>query len=504
MTVYLCPTDKKYHCSWEGHAENILDHFEKEHDDLIHYSETFDIDLETPTENRLFLIDGEIYLIQVFLKETILILKLRYLGLEKFASRICYNINIRANDKYCQIEEIIVTPEGFLEVNLARLRNVHTDVHFVTCILHITKEFSDEDSLDNIFNEEKAAVPNERDFDENNQNTEYVNIQENTEEQAIHTLDDDNEKVFVDRKEELINSGEEENEIPKKVSGEEMVEAINEEIDTEPVQVVREEIQYNSIRHDFPEVSNLSRSKSTAFEDMRKKWSRAKSTLSLGSIQEIDNTVTCTNCGNCLKIPIYVCPTGHHFCEKCQLGICRICEQKITYVRDAGLEKAINKYSLSPCQFQRFGCPEKLLHNDLHQHEVNCLFCIYKCPIAECHFEGQFKGLCKHLKLIHSSTKLLSSFILSFNNYPAAFLANEEKGIFHCYVTCGPEDITWTAKFCGPKERNFFCELKFKNGKVKEPVLLKKNENEYAVKINLNDLKRMKLKAKNAVLTITS
>lgn len=482
MLIYLCPSDKKYHCSWEGHAEDILDHFEKEHDDLLHYGETFDIDLETPRENRLFLIDEEIYLTQVFVNKKKIIFKLRYLGLKQLAKKITYNIIVRIGDVDCDAELIKTTAEGFLEVDLATIKNNNSELQQLGCILNVLKGFSDNDdcSIQSVLSERRNSLPSDS-----------VKLEESVEEHEMHVLDDIGEENEIVSK-EVINDKES------------VVEKKDKNIDKDVQQVVQEnEEKTKAIKPNVPEVSSLHRSKTSASDESKRRWNRANSTMSLGSIQEIDNSIICNNCNNCLKTPIYICPTGHHFCEQCQTGDCNICKMKITFVRDADLEKFINKFSLSPCQFQKYGCPERLLNDDLHQHEANCSFCLYKCPISECLFEGQYKGLCKHLKLIHSSTKLLSSFILSFNNYPEAFLANEEKGIFYCYVIHGIEDVVWVAKYCGSKDRNFFCELKFKDGKMKEPVLLKKDGNVFRIRKTVSDLKRLKVKPKNAVLTIT-
>lgn len=508
MAIYLCPTDKKYHCSWEGHPEDILHHFEKEHDDLLHYNDTFNIDIAIPSENRLFFIGGEIYLTQILTNNQNLIFKLRYLGPEKLARKITYNLSFRISNYVCQSEYLKTTPQGFFEIDLAGLKNTYADLENLTCSLNITKEFVDDDSVESVFFEDTSTVTDK---------IEQVSYTDSILQQDIGIIRE-NETVPETVQQEVVDEVEQKQ--PENVekideTNDMVIEKDSNELNviqnTDTIDVKEEAMPEigvmfrNSVRHtsDPPEVSPLQRSKSTAFEDMRRSWYRAKSTLSLCSIQEMDSAVICTNCGDILKIPVYICPTGHHFCESCQPGTCHLCELKITFVRDAELEKIINKFSLSSCQYHKYGCPEKLLHTDLHQHEVNCAFCTYNCPMGECFFEGQYKGLVKHLKLIHSSTKLLSSFILAFNNYAEAFLANEEKGIFYCYATYSSQDVTWVAKFCGPKGRNFFCELKFKDGKVKEPVLLKKKDGVYSVTKSLNELKRMKLKAKNAVLTIT-
>lgn len=495
MKIYLCPSDKKYHCSWEGQAEDILDHFEKEHDDLIHYNETFQIDLETTSENRLFLLEEEIYLTQIFSDQSQVIMKLRYLGPERLAKKIDYNLIIRNSNQRWKSDCVKITPEGFFQVNLDGFKEYDTELKSLTCSLHVNKAFMDDSSLESVSIEETATINPTQATDINYETLTIGNDEDDTTQSTkIDAEDIERKKIIIEDREETHNN-------VHIVSVENSVTKTERKADNISISDFR--MENENIKSENLETSYLSRSKSTAFEDMRRIWYRTKSTVSLSSIKEIDSPIICTNCSNCLKVPIYICPNNHHFCEKCQAGVCGICEMKITFIRDADLEKVINKVSIEPCQYQKYGCPEKLISNDLHQHEVNCLFCLYKCPMAECSFEGQFKGLCKHLKLIHASTKLLSSFILSFNNYPEAFLANEERGIFYCYVRYGSEEVEWSAKFCGPKERNFFCELKFKDGKLKQPLLLQKTDNVYSIKRSLIDLKRMKIKPKNAVLTIT-
>ncbi|KAG5879691.1 hypothetical protein JTB14_006476 [Gonioctena quinquepunctata] len=230
---------------------------------------------------------------------------------------------------------------------------------------------------------------------------------------------------------------------------------------------------------------------------------RCKSTMSLGAISENDFSVNCSSCGILLSPPIYICPCGQNFCDECQTSNCRICNEDVTYEHNSELEKKFNRFLL-PCRYKAYGCPEKLIYNELSNHEHNCTFCDYKCPIDGCYFEGQFKHTCKHLKLIHGSTRMLESFIVVFQNIPEAFLVNEDRGIFYCCVQYYDDRVLWQAKFCGPMEKRFFCELKFKDGKIKQPLLLTRKNNIYSIEISHQELKRLKLKAKHAVLTITS
>ncbi|KAJ8954332.1 hypothetical protein NQ314_007120 [Rhamnusium bicolor] len=437
MVIYLCPVDRKYACSWEGHSGDILDHFEKEHDDLLFFTNTINVDLKIPSENRLFFIDDEIYLAQTKIYEKILVIFLRYLGPEKLAAKITYTVILKIRDEAIGHEYISVSENCSVELKLELLEKFHGELECVECTFNISKEFNNSSSDDGVFFEDDIhqehmyfphmPIPRKRSLDEYKRRN-SANEQE---------IEDGNNEV------------------------------------------------------------TLSRSKTTNFEEIKRRnvVKRCSSSIGLGAIQENDSGLNCTNCGVILIPPIFLCPCGLNFCLKCQSGVCKICLEKITDERNMDLEYKYNKY-LHPCKYKKMGCPQKLVYSDLHQHEISCAFCEYRCPVDECSFEGQFKGVSKHLKLIHGSTKMLEVFILVFQNTSEAFLVNEEKGIFYCYTKYFPDSVLWEAKFCGPKERRFFCEIKFKDGKLKKPLLLRKIENTYSVRMSFQELKRLKLKAK--------
>ncbi|KAJ8915208.1 hypothetical protein NQ315_015431 [Exocentrus adspersus] len=444
MVIYLCPADRKYVCSWEGHSSDILDHFEKEHDDLLFYTNTVEIDLKTSSENRLFFIDEEIYLGQTKIQDNVLGIYLRYLGPEKLATKITYTINLRSGNDLISPEHVSVSEKGCLEVKLKSLEELYSEVERLQCTFNITKGFGSNSSDDGVFLEDDLLH------------------QEGLYFPHMPLL---RKRSFDDGKYRSSISQSSENDVQE---------------------------------------SSLTRSKTINYEEIKRRniIKRAGSTISLGAIQETDSGLNCTNCGVILVPPIFLCPCGHNFCLKCKGGICQLCSEEITDERNAELEEKYNKY-LHPCRYKKMGCPQKLVYSELQGHEVSCAFCEYKCPMDECSFVAQFKGMSKHLKLIHGSTKILEAFIMFFQNTSEAFLVNEERGIFYCYVKYFPDSVMWEAKFCGPKERRFFCELKFKEGKLKKPLLLRKIENTYSVRMSFQELKRLKLKSKNAILTIT-
>lgn len=444
MLIYLCPADKKYACSWAGQSEDILRHFEEEHDELLHFNDTFNIDLSILSENRLFLIDEEIYLAQITIYENNLEIKLRYLGPHKIAAKITYNILLKVNYVLCNPSYILVTKSGSISVNLNKIAEKIIDI---TCTLNINKDLPEEIYEEDVFTPEDYAET------------------ANRVRKVINTKKSSTRMSLSNRKHSL------------------------------------EETSYATVTK-TTEVS-LTRSKTTSLEEIKRRHlKRAQSTLSLGAITEDINDYNCTECGVNLTTPIFVCLSGHNFCPNCQNLLCKICSKEVTSERNPVLEKKFQNY-LEPCRYKNNGCPEKLVYNELTDHIKSCTFCDYQCPIEGCNFKGQYKHVYSHLKTIHGATKMLESFIVVFQNIPEAFLVNEEKGIFHCRVQYFEDFVRWEAKFCGPKEKRFFCELKFKEGKLKQPVLLNKKENVYSIEMSLQEMKRMKIKPKNAVLTIT-
>ncbi|KAG5879692.1 hypothetical protein JTB14_006477 [Gonioctena quinquepunctata] len=152
MIIYLCPTDKKYACSWEGQAEDILPHFEQEHDDLLHFNNF----LSEPSENRLFLIDEEIYLVQIRISDKMLNIFLRYLGPARIATKSTYNIILKVNYEYCHPKYIAVMEQGFINVDLGKLEDDLEEIRYLQCSLNIIKETNGNQSDDDVFLEENS------------------------------------------------------------------------------------------------------------------------------------------------------------------------------------------------------------------------------------------------------------------------------------------------------------------------------------------------------------
>lgn len=473
--IYLCPADRKYGCSWEGPSENILLHFSLEHEDLLFYNGSIDIALHVPSENRLLFVDGEIYLFQTKIDHDHVNIFLRFLGPAHVASNFTYDIEISASGMKMS-KQAIELKNGFFSVGLECLRTYFGDVDLINCHLIISGDSTSIHSDDGV---SIYVNPPDRSDD-------YLeNINENMSVSNLNLHD-----LFA---------------TPKQGNS--------------PVEI-REDREMNiddTYRATWSETrkycrelrpSSLSRSKTFTSEDVHRSsiMKRQASMRSLSSISEADlnSVLQCSNCAGHLAPPIFLCLHGHNICTTCyrDTRTCSLCQSSITPERNQELEgKAYNhQYS---CVNSKHGCPQKFPYQQINDHQTNCTFCEYTCPMAHCGFKGPYKPMLCHLNVIHSSVKLFQSFIAIFQKTQEVFLVNEKLGIFYCTWTQVDNKIVWKAKFCGPKSRKFFCELKFQRKNFKEPILLSRCDDYYFKEISLPELKELKLKAKHSVLTVT-
>lgn len=163
--IYLCPTDKKYACSWEGQAEDIFEHFAQEHDDLLLQEDNvLKLDINEGSENRLMFYKNEIYLIQTKFVEGDFRILLRFLGLTKIANTITYNVVLRAEETKDEITDLC-HKDGAIVVNTKALPGDK-----VECTFNITgpEESDDEPTPEKIDvvdeHEEHDSVGDQLDF----------------------------------------------------------------------------------------------------------------------------------------------------------------------------------------------------------------------------------------------------------------------------------------------------------------------------------------------------
>ena len=132
--IYLCPATPKGKCSWEGHAEEVVTHFEDFHKQqyLINNVINFDVAQQHET-NYLMNLFGATYLVQSkFMPKNEgdkLLVKLRYLGSAEKASQIRYTLELKIGDmaftsKHLREEfhPVTIENDGSIEVDLQTIR----------------------------------------------------------------------------------------------------------------------------------------------------------------------------------------------------------------------------------------------------------------------------------------------------------------------------------------------------------------------------------------------
>ncbi|KAJ3627829.1 hypothetical protein MTP99_015178 [Tenebrio molitor] len=445
--IYLCPADKRLLCSWEGHASEIKQHFEKEHDRLLFHTNQVEIDLNTLPENRLLYLDEEMYLLQNYIENETLRLKLRYLGLNEIASKMQYDICITINGISYKYESeryfsCVIPKAEEWEINLECLEKYHGKLDSLVCTVLI-----DEHNFHKRRTSDTSLRINNR----------YV------------------EKNVCD---------------------------LTEEEYTEALYLVDEKIKRLRDSRDFMDkISQLN------FSILEEPFTNTHSPSEEQIPEELPNIpeeldLSCTSCHLDMLPPIYLCVSGHNVCSRCKSHPCKVCNAMITTSRNIALEN-VSRTHLHHCRYASDGCTEKYMYNQLRAHEARCQFCRYKCPSDDCPFEGRFTHFLNHLKVVHGSVKIGFSTRNDFPKNHELYVVNKAVGVFFCKSEQKNDSICWRATFCGPTERQFFCEINFKGSKYKEPIFLKRHENVYELTKPVAELKKMKAKAKYAVLSIT-
>lgn len=478
--IYLCPADKKYGCTWEGISDEIYEHFREEHEDLLFFTGSVNIPLDVTSENRLLLVDTEIYLLQTKICRDYFNIYLRFLGPSKIASCLTYEIEISANGIKMGKQDIEIC-DGYFRIALECIYTLFGDVNTICCKLLVSGDFSSNSSNDSVFIKEKNGSNNNNVFIDETDNL----LQRQKSEELTSSLED----FFCTSQDE------------------------NSPIETRQKKVSLDETNRATWHYAFKsktpkEHTLLTRSQTFSSEDLKRNSviKRHASMRSLGSIAEsdLDSELKCSNCESHLAPPIFLCITDHNICVNCYRNnkTCSLCDKEITADRNEELEEKSINYLYS-CTNKKNGCSKKFTHREILDHEINCMFCLYLCPIEECYYKAGYKAMISHLNLIHSSVKMFQSFIAIFQKYQELFLVNETMGIFYCTWVQIENKIVWKAKFCGPKSRKFFCELKFKGKKFKTPLLLTKHDDYYFKEMEVWELKEQKIKPKHSILAIT-
>lgn len=446
--IYLCPSDT--FCPWEGKAEEILQHFHKQHEDLLVTSNTFPIDVsDSTTQNRLLSLKNEVYLIQtsVSVPDARLLLKVRYLGAPEQALAFVYALSIRVGnyafkslpDEDCQI---IYVKNGGIEVDLQMIKLAcgTMTLRSVICVLNIT-------SRDNFSDGESAK------------------ISETSDEDIPIKLAENDGVISLRKRKGLmrINSSE------------------------------RSSTRTTKFRNSF--LQNF------FYDDVSLTDSASVHSFYLGNNNIFNNPeLECATCCTEMCPPIYVCMNGHSVCGACKNEKCRQCNQEVLDIRNTDLED-ISMKKQHYCKYAQWGCGERGNCIDIRRHEVNCRFCVYKCCL--CPQEGKFSEIRSHFKLLHSSVKIYETLRNKFPKNTNFAIISSEYGIFYCVSSQTNGNIEWNVTFCGPKERWFSCDLKIKGKKEELSYSFRRNVHIYTLTLSQADLKASGVKDKYAVLEIS-
>ncbi|KAK9878997.1 hypothetical protein WA026_003814 [Henosepilachna vigintioctopunctata] len=465
--VYICPTDKTLQCSWQGNSEDILKHFIMEHEDLLCHSSEIDIDLNLTNENRLLFLDEEIYLIQLKMQENSLQIGLRYLGPVRIANCISYDIIVKVEDQYYMynhfgnVSSMLCIVNGFWTVDLNLLKEQHQDLSRIQCNFNISKNITEIDSFDGEYIFDTKPQIEDEDVEEESSNPDTV--------------------IELDEIQDIL-----EEHLVRKIS-EENIELRNKSSEPEE-------------RDALDNMSNLDFNILENSRYCRRYSSFTGIPFGLFEEKELID-LTCSNCNINMLPPIYLCVNNHNICADCKSELCKICSEHVTENRNKELEEH-SRQCLHSCRYYPTGCMESFKYNEIRNHEIKCKFCTYNC-VELCSFQGKFFEFLSHFKLNHSSMELMYSTPVDFPKNKEFCVCDNDLGMFFCMSTLVDNTVKWTVKYLGPKDRNFSCELKFKRTKLNNELFFKRVEDQYCLALTKDDLKKMKVKDKNAILTIS-
>ncbi|KAL9690100.1 hypothetical protein QQ045_010494 [Rhodiola kirilowii] len=117
------------------------------------------------------------------------------------------------------------------------------------------------------------------------------------------------------------------------------------------------------------------------------------------------DVLDCSVCYESLKIPVFQCENGHIACDSCCTKLnnkCPSCSFPIGYNRNRAIEKVIESMKVL-CRNSKHGCRERLDFNGRKDHEDNCIYSPYRCPIHGCGVIGSFQQLWRHIPDRHST-----------------------------------------------------------------------------------------------------
>lgn len=136
-----------------------------------------------------------------------------------------------------------------------------------------------------------------------------------------------------------------------------------------------------------------------------------KRMISVDSIEEdILNDLECPVCLEFMVPPIYQCETGHSVCSTCKSKIneCPSCKRCYRDTRNFHLEKITNRIKYY-CKYRDYDCTFVASAQDIKQHEMECKFGPYSCPLHDhtaCGWKGRLTDIMEHVRHSHEDNML--------------------------------------------------------------------------------------------------
>lgn len=118
----------------------------------------------------------------------------------------------------------------------------------------------------------------------------------------------------------------------------------------------------------------------------------------------ISQNSECPVCNSSLKRPVYQCIKGHSVCCNCkmQLSNCPTCRSIICDTRNYLIENLISNL-LYFCSYREKGCEEVEIGDKIIEHEAQCLFRTYFCPLDKKHREElSYDDILEHFQKFHA------------------------------------------------------------------------------------------------------
>ncbi|XP_018564747.1 uncharacterized protein LOC108906081 [Anoplophora glabripennis] len=130
---------------------------------------------------------------------------------------------------------------------------------------------------------------------------------------------------------------------------------------------------------------------------------------------EVLNELVCPVCYIIISSEIYQCTGGHSICNECKPVVknCPLCRKDVLDTRNYALEKLI-PFLTYPCKFHKDGCTYTSKCKEIKNHEENCNFGPFECPLKEnCQVKIDRSRIVDHFERYHRHLILKSNRITS-------------------------------------------------------------------------------------------